>query len=61
MMSNVKKKEKEEDKGWVFFNCTFLGLLQQLLSFFAGDPFCIDLILFANQVQNPDQAAGEML
>jgi hypothetical protein len=47
-MSNEKKKEKEEDKEdkeWVFFNCTFLCLLQLLLSFFAYDPFCIDLIL----------------
>jgi hypothetical protein len=46
-MSNEKKKEKEEDKEdkeWVFFNCTFLGLFQQLLSFFARNPFCIDLI-----------------
>jgi hypothetical protein len=42
-MSNEKKKEKEEDKEWVFFGCTFLGLLQQF-AFFAREPFCIDLI-----------------
>jgi hypothetical protein len=50
-MSNERKKEKEEDKEWVFFNCTFLGLLQQLLSFFARDPFCIDLIFILFYLQ----------
>lgn len=50
MMSNEKKKEKEEDKEWVFFSCTFLGLLQQF-AFFACDPFCIDLIFILFYLQ----------